>query len=46
MNNILKNLIWFFHDDLNGYIKPLDYIGFENLINSNCFNLFIYAKSN
>ena len=45
-NNILKKLSWYYHDDLNGYIKPLEYIGYKNLINSNWFNLFIYAKNN
>ena len=35
---------WLYHDDLNGYIKPLDYLGFQNIINSYYFNLFIYTK--
>ena len=35
---------WLYHDDLNGYIKPLDYLWFHNIINSYYFNLFIYTK--
>lgn len=37
-NHNLKNLSWFYHDDMNGFIKPLEYLGYENLINSNYFN--------
>ena len=52
---IFKNLLnhynmkinsWYMHDDLNGYIKPLDDIGFRNEVDNNKLLLFIYGIPN
>jgi len=33
---------WFYHDDMNGYIKPIDELGLNNILNNYCINLLIY----
>lgn len=42
----LKGGEWFFHDDINGYLKPIDELGLNNILNNYCSNLLIYMLNN
>ena len=48
-NNSILNITldgWYFHDDLNGYIKYINDLGKLNILNSNNPCLFIYSQKN
>ena len=43
----LKAGEWFFHDDTSSrYLKPIDDLGLNNILNSCCINLLIYMLNN
>ena len=42
----LKDGEWFFHDDIIGYLKPIDNLGLNNVLSNYYINLLIYMLNN